>query len=77
MKKNLIIIGIVCIVGAIIIWLIVRANKTTCTCKQTSTTPQATPTFPQSVDPTIGTNTNFTTPSYKPFQAIEEIEFDL
>jgi len=77
MKKNLIIIGIVSIVGAIIIWLIVRANKTTCTCKEASTTPQATPSFPQTVDPTIGTNLNTTIPSFKPFQAIEEINFEL
>lgn len=77
MKKNLLIIAIVSIVGAIIIWLIVRSNKSTCTCKDVSTTPQATPTFPQFVDPVTGTNENLTSPSFKPLQAIEELDFDL
>jgi hypothetical protein len=76
MKKTLVIIGIVSIVGAIIIWLIVRENKKTCTCKDASATPQATPTFPQTVDPTIGINENSAIPSFKPFQAAEILEFE-
>jgi hypothetical protein len=69
MKKNLAIFAIVAIVIGVLIFAyqMVKPKNTTCKCQEHSPAPAEPVSFPQFVDPYVGTE-----PSYKP---VEEIDF--
>lgn len=69
MKKNLAIFAIVAIVIGVLIFAyqMVKPKNSTCKCQEHSPAPTEPVSFPQFVEPTIGTE-----PSYKP---VEEIDF--
>lgn len=67
-NKPLLIFGIIAIVlGAILLaYLLMKPQKSTCSCKDHATSDAPPVNFPQMVEPTVGTE-----PSFKPVQEID------